>query len=251
MLFETLPAWALLISLTAGQALVSTRNGRLGGILRTGLLASLAGALLLNLPARLSSVAVGADRLAQLPTAQATAALPDSAVVFVHGSWASRVAGRLAQAGIRADWIETVLRRNDLCQVDQVARGLIQTSGRSDRSQLMDPLDWTPRPGTPTELQMVEIGPGNRVRMATPPRAMAESCQQEIRADRMGSLELEAMRWRLSDRGTVWLRDLGPEFNPVIPGAQLLMSTETGARPEFVDYAIGIELLWNAAQPRE
>lgn len=242
MLFETLPAWALLIAMTAGEALRTTRDGRLGGVLRAGMVAAVAGALFLNLPARLASAAVGADRVAQLPDTEAMAAIPDSTVVFVHGSWASRVSGRLAQAGIRADSIETVLRRNDLCQVDLVARELIlgTSAGRRDT---LDRLDWAPLPGTPSDLQMVEIGPENRVRVASS-GGMPETCLREIRADRMGSLELEAMRWRFSDRGIVWLRDLGPEFNRVVEGALMLMSTETGARPELVEYQAGIELLW-------
>ena len=252
MLFETLPAWVLLLSVTAGRALVGTAETRWGMPLRIGLLAAFIGAVTLNLPARLTSAAVGGSRQAQLPSAESLAVLPDSAVIFVHGSWASRVSGRLAQAGMRADSIETALRRNDLCLVDLGARLLVEDRPGSamEREAALNRIDWTPRPGTPDELEMVEIGPGNRVRMVQPRRSMPESCMQEIAADRLGGLELEAVKWRGGDRGIVWLRDLGPDFNPQISGAWMLAPRETGGRPELMPYTEGLGLIWSQLRVR-
>lgn len=186
-----------------------------------------------------------------LSTAAASAALPDgagdSSVVFVHGSWGSRISARLAGDGMRRDSIETALRRNDICAVDEYARartqGLAQPSAR---------LDFEASPGTPSSLERRELSPGNVIRVS-PSRAPTPSCLREARADRLGVIELEPLLWQappVPDAPVVVARDLGP-----IENARLIsvlrrtpyLYVDFEGEPRLLDYADGMELIWGGA----
>ena len=181
----------------------------------------------------------------------AAAALPSppgaSSVVFVHGSWGSRVSARLASDGMRRDSIETALRRNDICAVDEYSKGRTQGLAQS-----LGGLDFDPLPGTPSSLERREISPGNVIRVS-PPRAPTPSCLREARADRLGVIELEPLLWQAPPvPGTRVLvaRDLGPLEN-----ARLInelrrtpyLYVDLEGEPRLMDYADGMELIWGGA----
>ena len=252
MLFETLPAWALVgamllvATLRAGGPIDGGRDG--AGAVRARLARSVPAATVvvaaaLYLPGLLGGAAVGDARRAQLPAPDAVAALPDSAVVLVHGSWASRVAARAAEFGLRADSIETALRRNGLCEVELWVRARVTgAAGAAD-------LDFRPLPGTPSSLVTLDASPGNRVRV-DPDRALAPACLRELAADRFGGLELEALRGRTDRTDVAWVRDLGPERIPAgVPSERMrvLVPAVPGGRPEFVPLEEGLVRLWGSA----
>ena len=172
------------------------------------------------------------------------------AVVFVHGSWASRVAARLTQAGMRRDSVETALRRNDLCAASEYASWhLGSVSGPSPG------IDLSPAPGTPSGLATRLLSPGNPIRV-DPERSPTSACRREADADRLGTVELEPLLWRAppSDDARVLLaRDLGPlEDRAVLDAHQLrrpyvYAGPGAGAAPRLLPYHEGMHLLWRGA----
>ena len=243
MFFETVPGWVAVFAASAAALFsydargTSTTSGR---FFRWTVLVTVVGAAALA-PTALRSVAAGPEppALPTPPTAEAA--------VFVHGSWASRIAARLAATGMRRDSIETALRRNDICAVDRYARWRQDREGASTAP----PLDFESLPGTPPTLEMAELSPGNRVRV-DPRLAFDARCRREAGADRFGVLELEHLAWRyppLEGRTVVVARDLGPAGNlPTLqaldrPAYLLLAGEET----VLMEYARGMELLWGGA----
>ena len=244
-LYEAGPAWAAL-AVVAVAALA--RNGPpLPRLVRDGALwaalVSLAGAALLapgrGRSYRASPAAVAASTLPAPPASH-------PALVFVHGSWASRVGAKLVAAGMRRDSVETAIRRNDLCDVERYATW-------REGSQL-DPapeLSLVSAPGTPRELVPVELSPGNRIRVRPGVRPPS-SCLREAHADRFGSIELEPLLWQASlphsAGDLVVARDLGPALNARVtvafPGHQPYMYFDDGGRPRLLPYAEGLALLW-------
>lgn len=242
MLYETTPAWTALVAAAAAVLLGGggyPRAGTAARFLRWTTLVTLFGGVAFAPTAiRSSGAGNSAPELPDTPS--------DRALVFVHGSWASRTTARLAAGGMRRDSIETALRRNDICQVDRYARW--RQGGRDGAAPT---LDLVALPGTPPSLQMRELSPGNRVRVnaATPPDA---TCRREANSDRFGTLELEFLVWRhppLEGRAVVVARDLGPAGNlPALTewsgDAYVLVD---GAPPNLLDYAEGMELVWGGA----
>ena len=207
MLYEAAPAWCVLATL----ALVDlTRGGSRRAAFFVWLaVVSVPAGLLLDLPKRLTASGWTDDARARAvpPVVPGTA----PALVFVHGSWAGRVAARLAATGMRRDSVETALRRNDLCLVHLYARA-VETEA-ADRPAL----DFQPLPGSPPNLRGVEVAPGTFIRI-DPGIAPDPSCQREARADRLGTLELEPLIWQtpipeVEDGSPLLFRDLGPDAN--------------------------------------
>lgn len=251
MLFETVPAWTALFAGAAGALFTYDAHGApttTGRFFRWTVLVTVVGGVALA-PTALRSAAAGPapPSIPPPPTEEAT--------VFVHGSWASRVAARLAAAGMRRDSIETALRRNDICAVDRYARWRtdpeVGSSTPSEAGSSAPPLDFTPRPGTPQTLEMVELSAGNRVRV-DPRLAFDARCRREAASDRLGVLDLEYLAWRyphLEGQAVVAVRDLGPAGNlPVLQAmdrpAYLLV---VGDEPLLMEYGPGMELLWGGA----
>jgi hypothetical protein len=172
----------------------------------------------------------------------------DASIVFVHGSWASRVSARLASTGMRRDSIETALRRNDICVVHGYA--LARAAGTSPPTEL----DFEALPGTPGSLTLRELSSGNLIRVA-PSRVPTASCAREARADRLGSIELEPLLWQappLQDVSVMVARDLGPLDNTRLLedlGRTPYLYVEIEGVPSLMEYAAGMELLWGAASP--
>lgn len=254
MLFETAPAWIVLLItavaplFAAGPVAVDAPSTADGEPPRQGLrfarwsvVFTIVGGIALAPGALVATARARAPLAAPAP--------PETpAVVFAHGSWASRVSARLAATGMRRDSIETALRRNDVCAVDRYARW---RSGAVEGPA--PPLDFEPRPGTPAHLVPRRLSPANLVRVdpATPHDA---SCVREARSDRLGAVELELLAWRLPpvDGAEVRVaRDLGPAANlrtlqAVGGAAYVLVDGEEGG-PILLDYDEGMELLWGGA----
>ena len=234
MLFETVPAWIVLAvsSASALTAADSSLPARVRDAVTWALVLAAAGSILLApgvmLKQRLSSET---QLILRAPTPPATPAL-----VFVHGSWSSRVTARLATAGMRRDSIETALRRNDICLVDTYAR-TYQRRAASSLSEPLSSLDFDPQPGTPSKLESRSLSPDNIIRV-DPARRPSEACLVEGRADRLGSIELEALLWQRppeAGAATIFARDLGPEANTTLlegsgRSAFLYLDTPDGPR---------------------
>jgi len=181
--------------------------------------------------------------------------LPDPpvrpALVFVHGSWSSRTAARLVAAGMRRDSVETALRRNAACRVDEYTRW--RAAGAPPPAP---PLELVPRPGPAPGLAFVELSPGNRV--AVRPGAPADSiCTWEAHSDRLGTLELEPLLWQappLPGRKLVVARDLGPKADAraliSFPGYHPYVAVDggPGRPPRVLEYREGMELLWGSSR---
>ncbi len=245
MLFESAPAWMGLIGL-ATTSVFRSKDGAGTRVLRwtTGLAVS--SGIVLSLSTLWSSLEPATHR----PPDQAhpvTTGPPGSAapkLVFVHGSWGSRVAARLAAAGMRRDSIETALRRNDLCQVDRFARWRSSPTGQPP------PLDFEARPGSPPELQTRVLSPGNSIRVSADVEPDA-TCRREARADRFGALELETVAWQapaVGNSGLLYVRDLGPGANLRFPGAvsgnALVWIDHVDTGSVILPYDEGMQLLW-------
>ena len=165
-------------------------------------------------------------------------------IIFVHGSWASRVSARLAASGMRRDSIETALRRNDLCEVDRYARWRVAPNGTPPS------LDFNSRPGSPSDLRVQLLSPGNRIRVS-PDVSPDAACRREARSDRLGVLELELVAWRapaLSETNMVYARDLGPGANLRLLDERtdeaLVWVDREGAESLIMPYWAGMQLLW-------
>lgn len=244
MLFETAPAWVLLWS---ASAVALTGPGGLGDTARRGaawvVVVSLVGAGLLT---------PGVVAAYRSPAPPSLPAPPGDtpALVFVHGSWSSRVANRLSALGMRRDSVETALRRNDLCAVELYARGR--------RAGAPPPLALDPLPGTPSGLVGRELAPGVVVR-ADPTRDWDEGCMREAAADRLGTVELEPLAWRGDGPGgrLLLVRDLGPAANAAVLEAYpertpwVWMRTGPGSEPSLRPYDEGMEVLWMGAATRD
>jgi hypothetical protein len=162
--------------------------------------------------------------------------------VFVHGGWTSRIAMRLAAAGMTLDSVETAIRQNPTCHVQEFLDG---SRTRAD-------LDFTPRA---TNLPPVaEISPGNRIRVV-PGAVLPTSCQREIVADKRGTLEVATLYWRsdlpgLAGDGVMFVRDLGPAENATFIAryperrAYVILTRSPETMPELVEYGEGMEMLW-------
>jgi hypothetical protein len=247
MLLETAPAWVVLWASLA-SALASNASPGPPVVRRTAFWAavlSLVGGLLLAPGVmRAYRATPGAEIAATLPTVPTTG----RALVFVHGSWASRVANRLASAGMRRDSVETAMRRNGICAVDRYARERMAGDGTSTALSL-DAV-----PGTPSNLQARTLSPGNVVRV-DPNVAWDPTCVREARADRLGTLELEPLAWQTAPRTgrMILVRDLGPATNALImagfPDRQVWLSVPgPGASSRtLLPYDEGAELLWGGA----
>ena len=151
-------------------------------------------------PARLAGY-----RSPVLPVAYVAAQLGEPGVVFVHGAWGSRLAMQIAADGMRLDSLETLMRRNSTCRVQQWYDG-----GRDPGALDFDR-------AISAALPQREVAPGSRIRVRAgepwPP-----ACAREAAADRFGVVEVTAYLWRgglpgIDDGRTLLARDLGPARN--------------------------------------
>jgi hypothetical protein len=240
MLYESTPAWVALVVASVFGLTARSNRASLRSVAAWSAVLTLLGT------AALMPSLVAARRLSAAPPLP-SATTPT--LVFAHGSWASRVAARLAATGMRRDSIETALRRNDLCDVDRYARWRAYPAGPTPPA-----LDLEPHPGSPTDLQTRLLSPGNPVRVSAV-GAWDEVCAREATADRFGVIELELLAWRTPASGSAPVRvarDLGPAGNASIPAVAgerrlVYVAGPPGTPPRLLAYREGMELLWRGA----
>lgn len=258
MLAESAPAWialacvsvAALVAMAARAPAASSRFSTHAAAL--GLVgAGVVGGALLGWQ-RLSSHGASADDAAELALPDA----PPGSLVFVHGSWESRLASRLAHAGIPLTVIESALRQNPTCLVHMHLESVKDPSGFG-RAPGLPPLDLAPSPRE--YLPRLEIAEGSRAR-ANPSAPLTAACRREAVSDRNGARDASYMFWRgdlpgIETDRPMFARDLGPELNarlialhPTRPA--LLFGRFDAARGwELLPYNQGVERLWGAGSP--
>lgn len=250
MLYETVPAWVALVAASASFLTGGSVEGRLRRVSGWAVAASVAAALALAPGVFARAGAVGeSTAYASLPAAPGDSL----SVVFVHGSWSSRVVARLTASGMRRDSVETALRRNGICSVDRYARW--RAADPDTRAAGPPELDLRPLPGTPPGLRRVALSPGNVVWMAPGP-LRDDACRREAAADRQGVLELEPLLWRappLPGRSLIVARDMGPALNAAVRAALsdheafvYVPPAADAPTPVVLDYGTGMRRLWGA-----
>jgi hypothetical protein len=245
MLFESTPAWIALF-VAAAATLTPSHAGPVG-VLRRLTIWSVGIAIITGLTLGLDTARESTRSALRVDAPEPP---EDNAIVFVHGSWASRIAARLAAAGMRRDSIDTVLRRNDVCAVDRYARWRTAPG----KPGAAPPLDMESRSGSPSTLESQALSVGNLVRVL-PGFERDAACIREARSDRLGVLELELLAWRfphIPNAGTVVVRDLGPAANlPILQAlakpAYVYIDTGSDDGVLLLDYSDGMELLWGGA----
>ncbi len=250
LLYESAPGWVALwvVSVVTlareGRALASAPRR---AVVWAATLSLLGGALLVR--GRAASYRIGPEERAEeaLPRPPGTG----PALVFVHGSWSSRISARLVAHGMRRDSVETALRRNDVCAVDQYARWRAGGEHGSPPALELQRL-----PGSPPDLVRRLLSPGNVIRME-PNRPADSTCVRQARADRFGTIELEPLLWQappLPGARLVVARDLGPSTDEAVrnalPGrtAWLYLPGKVDGKARLLDYRKGMRLLWGAGE---
>jgi hypothetical protein len=265
MLYETAPAWLLLAALAA---LELTRNDvadtmrprlRPADVALWALLVSLVTPLF-SVPLRAEAYRWSDDALARITVPE----VPDgsAALIFVHGSWAERISGRLQGGGMRLDSIETALRRNDICRLHRYTMERVARTAGATASAPLPELDFRLLPGAPPNLQSMLLAEGDRVGV-DPREPVTPECDREAQADRFGVISLAPLVWQGDLPGAesgrpMFVRDLGPEENEALladfPGRAPYVfraAEETGAPPMLVPYAEGMARLWGTATGTE
>jgi hypothetical protein len=269
MLYEAAPGWLLLGGLgvmalarpvEAGGPADHAADGHahrrpsLRYVALLGVLASVPAALYF-VPMRVATYAWTPDMVPRV-----TAPSPpgeDKALVFVHGSWAERIAARLQAGGFALDSLETGLRRNDICTFHRWAE--VRLGAVADPALPPPRADFESLPGFPVELEPVMLSPGNRIQIDRQAPWTAE-CQREAAADRGGVISLAPLIWQGDlpgvERGRpMFVRDLGPAANRSVmalyPGRAAFMFYEPqpGRAPLLVPYAEAERVIWGAEAP--
>jgi hypothetical protein len=211
-------------------------------------------AVLAALVLLISPLAFGVSRLLSYGRDPVSAALlrapetPERALVFVHGGWTSRLAARLAAAGMRLDSVESALRQNSTCAVHEFTLAY-------ERKGTLPPLDFEPRASSlPPEVQISE---GNRIRVQPGERA-TPSCTLEINADRAGVVDVSPLIWQgaltnpATDARPIFVRDLGPDRNRELLASHidrvplLYGPADPEITPRLWPYDGAIRALWGA-----
>ena len=251
MLHESTPAWVMLFVVAAvavvraiPPTLAPMKLNVRSGVGAALLAAQLMGMLLLT-PERAASY--GGDWLSvtRVPPPRTTA----PALVFVHDAWSARVGMTLAARGMRLDLVETLLRQNPTCRIQQLARASDQ-----ELAPMLARLDTVPRADRLP--QRIEIAPGDAFR-AAPGEPLIPACEREILSDTAGILDLAPLLWQgdLLEgalRGALFVRDLGPERNRVMIDRHprrtpWLYATRTSeGDPVLLPYDEGMRRLWGA-----
>jgi hypothetical protein len=253
MLYEAAPAWVLLFvgSLARLYAFVPRRLPRLTmysprmAVAGAGAFALLFGLLYLA-PQR--AVSYGGDWFAIMRVEPPRLAEPS--LVFVHDAWSARLGMTLAARGMRLDSVETLIRQNPTCRVQDVVETQQQAG---DWRAVLNTLDFQPRA---TDLPATAwVSAGNKMRLS-PDGRLSDSCAREIFADRFGILDIAPLTWQGDlpggpARGPLYVRDLGPERNAQLIAALpervpvVLMTPRDDADPVLRPYDEAMRLLWH------
>lgn len=250
LLYEAAPGWCLL----AASAAVGLVRGDADGdsTPRHGLGLALAATLLLSVgyaaPQKLASYRTATER------AGMRVPLPDvdgSVLVFVHGSWADRLAARLAAGGMRVDSVRAALAHNSSCEIE------IALAGRAAGGPDWDELAFAARPGAPP-LRALAMPSGSVVRVR-PGEILALACERQAASDFGGAIGLPPLLWRgdlpgLEPHGAMFARDLGPERNQRLiashPGREPVVLALRDGALKLLPYEAGMRDLWSGGEVR-
>ncbi len=252
MLHEASPAWAMLTAVAGVRLVERIPRGLAAGRInvKAGVTGALAGALafgvLVLAPQRAASY--GGEWLSITRIAEPRLSGP--AIVFVHDAWMARAGMTLAAHGYRLDTVETLLRQNSTCAVQQLAD--FESNGDTANARsLLARLDTIPRA---TRLpRTVEIAPGDPIRMQ-PGETLTPYCLTHARSDSAGILDVAPLTWRgdlpgSEPRGILYVRDLGPARNAVLIAQHpertpYLYSARGRSDATLYPYAEGMQRLW-------
>jgi hypothetical protein len=227
---------------------------RPGDVVLWTLLVSLV-APLVTVPLRADAYGWSDETLARIAVPQVPEGTP--ALVFVHGSWAERISGRLQGAGMRLDSIETALRRNDICRLHRYTVERVARAAGAAAPEPLPELDFQLLPGAPANLQSMLLAEGDRVDV-DPREPVTPACGREAQSDRLGVISLAPLVWQGDLPGAesgrpMFVRDLGPEQNEALLAdfpervPYLYRTAGAGGLPVLVPYERGMAELWGAA----
>lgn len=223
----------------------------LGDVLLWAFLLSFAIAPVLAL-GRMNTYAHSREDLARFFLPRPATSTP--ALVFVHGSWGERLSARLHADGMTLDSIETALRRNPTCRVQEYVTARVGADV-SDGGTLPE-LDFRPLPGYPERFRTVWVSPGNRI-LVDPSRPFPAACRREADADVRGVIPLAPLLWQgdlpgLEEGRPLMVRDLGPAENRRVmeryPDREPMVyfTPDTLSPPRLTGMEEGMALLWGA-----
>jgi hypothetical protein len=253
MLNDTAPAWVLLATAAAFGTVrrLPAAAGALSAWSPRRFVAGTLGAALLAGPMLFGPLRLAAYAQPSSEHAAVEAAFEESSgplLIFVHSSWADRVAMRLAADGMRLDSVETALRQNSTCAVQLYADA-------RDTGGTLPPLDFVPRA---TDLpERFRIGPGSTMR-AVRGEAWPPECAVQANADRFGVIDVSRLLWQGSLAGlraspVMYARDFGPELNERLivrfadRSPRLLVPAVAGDPPILLPYAQAVADVWGPA----
>lgn len=252
MLHEAAPAWVLLFTVSAFslvRRLPRAVPGRpdwqaaVGGAVTVAVVAG----LLFLAPQRAASYGREWLDITRTPVPQ----IGEPSLVFVHDAWTGRIAMTLAAHGYRFDEIETLLRQNTTCTVHELALATVAGDDAA-AGELLQRLDRVPRPDRLPPA--IEIAPGDLMRLRPGDRLSAD-CLREVHSDRFGILDIAPLFWKGdvpggTPRGTLYVRDLGPERNAALiarePGRSAwVYAVAADGGLTLMPYEQGMDLLWS------
>jgi hypothetical protein len=172
------------------------------------------------------------------PPTAAAVHLPRPGLVFVHGSWSTRVAMQLAAHGMRLDSLEAALQHNSTCQLQ-----LWLDSGARNSPLAFEGEE---------ELRQVLLTPDSRIRVGRG-EVLAPGCVRQAQADRFGITEVGGFLWYaglpgLPEERTLFARDLGPDINrrliQVMDRPVYMLHVDSAGRPGLWPYEQAVRTIW-------
>jgi hypothetical protein len=244
LLADAAPAWFMLAAwamVTTLRGSIQWKDGAYAGYAR-GIVVTLGLGVLVAVPLRLADYSQGASQrglvVEEVPEA--------GALVFVHDSWESRLAGRMAGVGLRDDQIRSALAIWSTCQLHtQLAR---LESGELPREALE-----SNRNGG-SALITRTMPSGSRIRTYDG-EMLTNECEGQAASDFRGVSGLPQRSWRGDlpgvERGRpMYVRDLGPAKNEEMlrrytsREAWVLVSDGPASTARLMPYVEAMALLW-------
>jgi hypothetical protein len=183
------------------------------------------------------------------PVSPARADFPT--LVFVHDSWSGRIVSKLLGSGMRADSVSVALSRNSTCSMHGFAVAYYDQY-RTGAASALPPVKFAYQATDGSEPATLPNGVAVRAR---PGEQLSRECQVEADSDRGGVVPLMPLLWQgdlpgIPGRGTMFVRDLGPEANaqlierfPRRRVGVLYRRADDGAQV-LAPYSAGMEALW-------
>jgi hypothetical protein len=172
------------------------------------------------------------------PPTAAAAHLPRPGLVFVHGSWSTRVAMQLAARGMRLDSLEAALQHNSTCQLQ-----LWLDSGGENGALAFE--------GKDEALPQVLLTPDSRIRVRRG-EVLAPGCERQSRADRFGVSGSRWLLWYAGLPGPTETRSLfarpRPELNrrliQALDRPVYMLHVDSAGWPDLWPYEQAVRVIW-------